>query len=300
MDITKTIRLVPGHYVIAVSGGVDSMVLLDILRQKDGVTLTVAHFDHGIRDVSHFDRLLVQEVAQGHGLPFVYAEGKLGSDSSEDQARQARYRFLHKVQRQTNASGIITAHHMDDVMETAVHNILRGTGRKGMTSLKSVDGIIRPLLHLPKQHLHTYAQKNQLQWAEDDSNQNLKYRRNYIRHVLLPKLKAASPTQYERLKMLIRRQHEINNAIDMRLTTILHTQPSPTKLRRHDVVMLPHKVAGELIMEWLRHRDIRSVTRKQVERLLIAIKTAQPNTDFEIDKDIKIHFTKQYASLIKK
>src|SRR4051812_28994279 len=103
--------LVPaGRYVVAVSGGVDSMVLLDLLARQPDLQLTVAHLDHGIREDSIKDRQLVQQVAQTHGLPFVYNRVELGAGTSEAAARQARYEFLHQVRRNSLAQAIITAH----------------------------------------------------------------------------------------------------------------------------------------------------------------------------------------------
>src|SRR5438309_4751219 len=90
-----------GHYVVAVSGGVDSMVLLHMLHDRLGLNLTVAHYDHGIREDSAKDRKLVQEVAQQYKLPFTYREGNLGPNTSESKARTARYNFLHEVLNQS-------------------------------------------------------------------------------------------------------------------------------------------------------------------------------------------------------
>jgi tRNA(Ile)-lysidine synthetase-like protein len=301
MDIVKTIKLEPGHYVVAVSGGVDSMALLDILAKRyakkgSPVTLTIAHFDHGIRDVSHIDRMLVHEIAQKHGLPFVYEEGDLGADVSEATARDARYAFLRKVQRHANARRIITAHHLDDTIETAVLNLIRGTGRKGMTSLKkNHQDVHRPLLHVPKHSLKSYAEANSLTWHEDSTNLNQDYRRNYVRHTVLPKLKAKSPQEYHRLMALIRRQRDVNHAIDQHLETILHLQPSRASLHRRDVVMLPYKVACELVAEWLRQNGKRQLSRWLVERLTISIRTAQPNTQLLLDSKSKVSFTKSTA-----
>ena len=98
-----------------------------------------------------------------------------------------------------------------------------------MSSLKSVDGILRPLLHLPKNRLKEYAVHNDLAWNEDSTNENLTYRRNYIRNVLLPNVKRASPAAHERLKHIIRRQAELNRAIDESIGTILHVQPARTR-----------------------------------------------------------------------
>lgn len=298
MNIVKTIRIAPGHYVAAISGGVDSMALLEILQHLPGVTVTVAHFDHGIRSDSRADRLLVEQAARNYGVPFVYHEGNLGAGTSEDTARKARYDFLRKIQKSTKAAGIITAHHMDDVMETATHNLLRGTGRKGMSSLKSVDGILRPLLHLPKQHLIDYAVANNIKWREDSTNQNVSYRRNYIRHRILPRIKELSPEKFEELKRITRRQADLNHAIDNGLRTILHLQPGVATLRRYDVAKLPHAVARELVGEWLRANGKREFNRKHLERATIALKTARPKTTLVLDKNFKIEFGKRLAKLV--
>ncbi|MDQ3064736.1 MAG: tRNA lysidine(34) synthetase TilS [bacterium] len=305
MDITKTIQLRPGHYVVAVSGGVDSMALLHILANKYGskskdVRFTVAHFDHGIRDQSHFDRQLVHEVASQLGLPFVFEDGNLGPSASEAVAREARYKFLRSVQKHSGAHSIITAHHLDDTIETALLNLIRGTGRKGMSSLhKSKDGLARPLLHVSKSHLRSYAEANGLVWNEDSTNQNQDYKRNYVRHSIIPKAKATSAADYHKLVALLRRQREVNHAIDAYLETILHTQPSKSKLRRRDVAALPYKVASELVAEWLRQNGKRQLSKWLVERLTVAIRTANPKTELLIDGHCKVSFTKTGAEFIK-
>ncbi len=314
MDIAKTIRLEPGHYVIAVSGGVDSIVLLDILakqgkgprvkgeeKTKDPrpLSFTVAHFDHGIRDNSHIDRLLVSEIAHKYGLPFVYEEGNLGTDASEDAARRARYDFLRKVQHHSGARAIVTAHHHDDHVETAILNLIRGTGRRGLSSLRSRDGLVRPLLHVPKQHLRSYAEANGLTWREDSTNTDQKYRRNYVRHHVIKKAKAKSPQDYHKLTVLLRRQRELNHAIDQHLDTILHTQTSRTSLRRRDVIALPYAVATELVAEWLRANGKRQFSRWLVERITVAIRTASPRTELLLDSRSKVSFGRQNVEFVK-
>jgi tRNA(Ile)-lysidine synthase len=105
--------------------------------------------------------------------------------------------FLRKVKKHTGARAILTAHHHDDAVETAVLNLMRGTSRKGLTSLrKSHEGVHRPLLHYSQSTtLKSYAEANGLTWNEDSTNQNQDYRRNYVRHSVLPKLKAKSPQE---------------------------------------------------------------------------------------------------------
>jgi tRNA(Ile)-lysidine synthetase-like protein len=300
MEIAKTIRLRPGLYVVAVSGGIDSMVLLHLLKEHERnnpkkFRFIVAHFDHGIRLESAKDRLFVGATASKLRLPFVYEKGELGSEASEAAARVARYAFLRKVRDQALADGIITAHHLDDVLETAILNIIRGTGRKGLSSLKTTDGIHRPLLHVPKSKLLDYAEQQKLTWREDSTNSDTKYRRNYVRHNIIKKIKNTSPQSYHKLTVLIRRQREINHAIDQHLETILHTQPSRQSLRRKDVIHLPYKVACELVAEWLRSNGKRQLSRWLVERLTMAIRTAQPGTVMLVDAKSQIGFTKAKA-----
>src|SRR5688572_27728765 len=131
------INVAPGKYIVAVSGGVDSMVLLHLLSQHSQSELIVAHFDHGIRPDSAEDRKLVEKTAKKYGLEFVYREGELGPGASEAEAREARYGFLQIIKVKHNAKAIVTAHHQDDMLETAIINMLRGTGRKGLSSLVS-------------------------------------------------------------------------------------------------------------------------------------------------------------------
>lgn len=302
MDIAKVLKLDPGHYIVAVSGGVDSMALLDLLaKQASGKTkFTVAHFDHGIREDSREDRRLVAEIAAAYGLPFVFARADLGSGASEDAARRARYEFLRKAQASAGARAIITAHHHDDVVETAVLNLIRGTGRKGLSSLRprSKDGLLRPLIHVPKAHLKAYAEANGLKWNEDSTNARQDYRRNYVRGTVLPKAVKKSPAQYRKLVTLLRRQREINESIDQALETILHTQPSRSKLRRKDVISLPYKVATELVAEWLRHNGKRQLSRWLVDRLTVSARTARPGTEFLLDSHSKIKFGKNNIEFV--
>ncbi|HUC95681.1 MAG TPA: tRNA lysidine(34) synthetase TilS, partial [Candidatus Saccharimonadia bacterium] len=178
------LNLKPGKYIIAVSGGIDSVVLLDLLSKKTGLKLIVAHFDHGIRSNSKQDRLFVEELSKDYKLPFHYKSVQLGKDASELVAREARYSFLFEICESEQALGVITAHHKDDVIETAIFNLIRGSGRKGISSLDSSGKLRRPLLKITKDEIMAYAKQNDIVWREDQSNKDLKYSRNLIRHKL--------------------------------------------------------------------------------------------------------------------
>src|SRR4051812_4288271 len=105
------VLLEPGKYVVAVSGGIDSVVLLDLLCANPALQLVVAHFDHGIREDSAEDAAFVAALATLQGLEFVTGTAQLGAAASEDTARKARYEFLENVRARHGAAGVVTAHH---------------------------------------------------------------------------------------------------------------------------------------------------------------------------------------------
>lgn len=274
------IEVQPGHYVVAVSGGVDSVALLHILAQKPDIALVVAHYDHGIREDSMQDRKFVQQLAEKLGLPFVYEAGHLGANASEATARSARYAFLHSVKQAHNARAIITAHHQDDVIETALLNMVRGTGRKGISSLQSTDDIVRPLLTVPKAEIVRYAKANSLAWREDSTNSEDIYLRNYLRHNILKKI---SETERKELLTHITKMRDINHEIDALLLAQINTQDSPQVINRYYFTQLPHAIAKELLAAWLRQNDIREFDRKGLERMVVAAKTYAVGRTIDVD-----------------
>jgi tRNA(Ile)-lysidine synthetase-like protein len=285
----------PGTYVVAVSGGVDSMALLDLMQKHPGAQLVVAHFDHGIRDDSEEDRRLVRDAAQRYNLPFVYDAGKLGPNVSEDVARQARYDFLHRVRTASGARAIVTAHHQDDLLETAVHNMLRGTGRRGLTALRSREHTYRPLLHKSKAELVAYARSQGLVWREDSTNTDLRYSRNYIRHRLLPKF---TDNQKQELLQHIRAIQAHDSELETHLINYLHVQPARSKLNRHQFIMLPHGVAREIIAAWLRQHGVQELTSSMVERLIVAAKTFPPGKRTQVNRGYVLYIEKDVLALL--
>lgn len=284
----------PGTYVVAVSGGVDSMALLHVLAQQPDHRLIVAHFDHGIRSDSHLDRKLVQAVAQQHGLNFVYDEAKLGPGTSEEAARKARYEFLKQVQKAAKADAIITAHHHNDVLETAIINLLRGTNRRGLSSLRSRPGMLRPMLHIPKADLQAYAKDQGLVWREDSTNTDTTYMRNYVRHRLLNSFDDERRTE---LAKHIATIHAINHELDEQLMNYLHVQPATDRLDRREFIRLPHVVAREVMASWLRNNSIRTFDSKMLERLVAASKTGRPGKQIDIVNKYRLQVARDHLAL---
>jgi tRNA(Ile)-lysidine synthase len=273
------------------------MVLLDLLRQRPKLELIVAHFDHGIRPESAEDRELVQRIAKHYELPFVYVEGNLGAGTSEALAREARYTFLRKVQAEQGAEAIITAHHQDDMLETAIMNLLRGTGRRGLSSLKSRKDLVRPLLNWTKEGIRNYAEEHDLVWAEDSTNDDERYLRNYIRHNILSRF---TKEGREALGRHIKQATRVNEEIDKLLDKDLDEQPSGTELNRSWYLQLPYAVATEMMAAWLRRNGILQFDRHMIERLVVAAKTAHPGKLADVNAQHMVEFTKDKIKLSKR
>jgi len=262
------IKLQPGRYVIAVSGGVDSVVLLNMLSKLPEVELVVAHFDHGIREDSAEDKEFVEGLAEEYGLPFVGGAALLGAGANEATARMARYDFLYRVMSEHKAQAIVTAHHQDDVIETIIMNLARGTGRKGLSPMTTREGIVRPLLEISKAEIKEYAHKNNLLWREDSTNADTKYFRNYVRLQVVPKM---TEGQKKELLDLIKASHERNEEID-ELIDLFISENQKNEFNREGFIALPHNVAGEVLSQLLRVNRL-TFDRKNIEKLVVALKT---------------------------
>ena len=173
-----------GKYIIAASGGVDSMSLLDMLARHGAYELIAVHINHGLREEAEADEDLVRRMADHYGVQYKSQRLQLGS-KSEDAARRARYDLLYTVHDQVNADGVITAHHLDDRIETMLLNQQRGAGWLGLSPLHETDTMKRPLLEVTKRQLYEYAREHDIQWREDATNADPGYTpRNRVRRQL--------------------------------------------------------------------------------------------------------------------
>lgn len=283
-------------YVVAVSGGVDSVALLHIFAGRlPPHRLVVAHFDHGIREDSAEDRRFVERLAKSYGLSFVFEDGHLGAGASEAVARQARYAFLRQVRQSSGAAYIVTAHHEDDLLETAIINLLRGTGRKGLSSLRSRDDLYRPLLVTPKAHIMAYAKARGLRWREDSTNSNPDYLRNYVRQHIMPKFGGEAR---QKLRRLITDTQTANEQIDDLLGEQLRIQPANDRLDRRWFIMLPHAVAREVVATWLRRLGMADFDRTLLERMTIAAKTLGPGKRVDINRQYVLVVSKEQLIVV--
>ena len=223
------------RYVVAVSGGVDSVALLDMLTKLPEHELIVAHVDHGIRESSAEDAHFVSELAQKYSLPFEVIRYDLGPDASEEVARTLRYAFLRSLAQKYQAR-IVTAHHADDVLESIAINIHRGTGWRGIATHDAA--VSRPLLALHKHDLVAYAQNQELEWREDETNRSDRYLRNRLRaHVA-----GLDPIHKKRLLELREKQLTYKKEIEAEVRALVGDGP---QYSRYFLSNVPTKVALE-------------------------------------------------------
>lgn len=270
---------------MAVSGGVDSMVLLDVVRRLPDVTLVVVHVNHGIREDAIEDAKLVGRMAMSHNLPYESIDLHLGAGASEEEARRQRYAFLRRVCKKYNARAILTAHHRDDILETAIINMLRGTGWRGLSSLRSTPQVIRPFLSTSKHDLIAYAKKHHLEWRHDSTNDDQRYLRNYVRHQILAQV---PPMLLEKIHAYIVRQNKLTDDIDSEVANWLATHvqfdsPATARLPRYQFIMTPHDVAHELLQSVLRRVGGKSVPRPLLRNALLFIHVAKASRVFQLD-----------------
>jgi tRNA(Ile)-lysidine synthase len=192
--------------LIAISGGIDSVVLTHILHSlKFSIFLAHCNFQLRGKD-STKDEVFVTDLAEKLKVPFAtikfdtenYAAEK--GISTQMAARELRYNWFKEIMKENELDYSITAHHKDDIIETVLINLTRGTGLDGLTGIPEVNGfIVRPLLPFSRNEILVYATKNKIQWREDQSNSSIKYVRNKIRHKVVPFLKELNPSLLDTL-----------------------------------------------------------------------------------------------------
>lgn len=203
--------------LVALSGGLDSVVLLHLLRFRVPHlerSLVAAHFDHRMRADSARDAEWVAGLCRAWEVPLVQAAAEEPL-RSEAEARSARYRFLRATARRRDISGVATGHHADDQAETVLFRIIRGTGIAGLAGIPERRGVlIRPLLPYPRTELARYAADCHLRWRDDPTNRLLRYARNRLRHEVLPRIEAISPGVAAALNRLSEDAREVEEAWD--------------------------------------------------------------------------------------
>ncbi len=276
---------------IAFSGGVDSIVLLEILhrlrldKSLPSLALQAIHVNHGISPNANAWADFCHAECLQRDIPITVEVIAVDSNSGaglEAAAREARYRALQK----NHAAFILTAQHQDDQAETVLHQMLRGTGLKGLAAmgearaLSATKTLLRPLLAISRESIEAYATAHSLRWIEDESNNDTAYTRNFIRHQLVPVIAERFPQYAESLARTARHaaeNAELNEAlakIDLRwngteaFADALDVLPSNDKL--------PRQVNA--LYYWLRWQNITTASHSQLEDWAVQLFRESPES----------------------
>jgi tRNA(Ile)-lysidine synthetase-like protein len=297
----------PGRYILAVSGGADSMVLFDLFAaaaEARGYELIVAHFDHGLRAESGADRAFVQEAAQRYQLPFEHHEAGLGR-GSEATARTARHTWLEQVRARHQAAAVVTAHHQDDLVETSLLNLAHGSGRRGLAPMSETrrggqpGRVVRPLIGATRSQLRDYARTHAIGWREDSSNSDLSNPRNFLRHSLLA---GATSDWRSRYLKLLSELAILNTKIAQSISGIASpAQVSPDKYSFgravFDELSLPE--IEELIMHVaLALRPGVELDRRIVMEVALFAKTASPHRRRALREGLEVRSYRDSISIL--
>lgn len=256
--------------VLALSGGPDSVALLDLLNGEDPDPpwqVIAAHFDHGLRPESAREARQVVEWCRGRGIAWAAGgpAGSLGKDPAA--CRRERYAFLEEVRRRAGASRLLTAHHADDQAETVLFRILRGTGLRGLRGMSPRDGALaRPLLPFGGDELREYVQDRGLPFLEDPSNRDPAFARSRIRHWLLPALEERDPGIRDALLRIARLAREAEASLEGLTDAIVAACRLPAdgarihgrvRLSRDRVVALDAEFRARLLHRLARSENVR-------------------------------------------
>jgi tRNA(Ile)-lysidine synthase len=246
---------------VGLSGGMDSMVLLNQITQYPELKskCRAIHVHHGLSPNAEQWLDFCKQQTQSLQVPLVYEKVKIQSASNiEESARDLRYGVYQQYVQSTDV--LVLGHHLDDQIETFMMNVLRGSGLDGlsvMSMMKMQMGmmICRPLLNISRSEIESYAKQHQIDWIEDESNQNIRFARNYLRHEVLPKIQEYWP-QYR--KSMQKTLSHCQDALSCLGSDIENDYPSlqdnPAYLDCRILKKLPLFKVGMVIRQWLKQK----------------------------------------------
>lgn len=273
----------PGaHLLIGCSGGPDSMALLDLLHRISAtypLVLSVASFNHGLREEAAQEVELVRSRAAELGLKFL--AGRAGSSAYpesgnlQETARELRHAFLEQARADSGAELIALAHHAEDQAETILMNLLRGTGLKGLGGMAPLSGrLLRPLLDLAREKIRAYVEDRGLEFAEDPSNEDPAFLRVRVRTDIIPALTIENPSLIKTLGRLATACRDDEAVLEeltrAQLNGLGRTEEEAFRLDRADLTGLRPGLARRLIRAGLKRvkGDLRRIELNHVDQVL--------------------------------
>jgi len=265
--------------LVAFSGGVDSVVLADLLHNA-GYNIALAHCNFQLRgNEANDDTAFCKNFAESINIPFhvIYFDTKdyalKQKLSIQMAAREMRYNWFKQLIEKYKYSSILTAHHANDNVETLFVNLVRGTGIKGLQGIpQKQNNIIRPLLFATKDDIRQYALKNNLAYREDSSNQEIKYKRNFIRHQIIPELKKLNPALEETFATSIHFFQQsaeiVKQFADLKFKEMCKDENNQLQIDINLLLNEPQKET--LLFDWLQLKNFKNSQIQQLCEVLIS------------------------------
>ena len=285
--------------VIGCSGGPDSMALMNILmniRSTKELLLVCAHVNHNVRAESKEEEAFLQNYCNENNIIFESMTiEKYGEDNFHNEARKIRYQFFEELIKKYNAKYLMTAHHGDDLMETILMRIVRGSTLKGYAGfekkvVKENYILIRPLIFVTKEEIETYNKDNNIPFVIDKSNFKDKYTRNRYRKEVLPFLKQEDPFVHNKfLKFsdtLIEYNEYINNVLEKEINKICDETTINIPLFLENELLIQKKIIF-YVLEKIYHDDLNQINMTHVLSIIKLIKSNRPNANVSLPLNYK-------------
>lgn len=290
-------------FIVCVSGGPDSLCLLDVLatlQKKYAFTLRVAHVNYHLRGkASDRDEALVKKMADQYHLPLaVLAQKKKLKNVSEETLRDIRYAFFETLRKKYGAQHIAVAHSQDDQAETFLLRLLRGAGLFGLSAMRPKNNfVIRPLIETSRRDILRYLKERGIASGTDASNADERYMRNRIRHTLLPLLEEKFQPQIKKLLAHTARLLAEDFSLLEEVPALLAKKDAP--LNRTQLLALPETVLRQLLRGLLRKASAgKNPPRGTIDEIVKALKSAKSKTQTVACKGLRFVMKGDTVSLL--
>jgi len=291
--------------VLAISGGVDSVVLLDILneiKERYSIYITLIHINYGMHPKAELAEDLCCNLASKYSASIVSKKADLNGPNFESNAREFRYNVFNKYSKKEHTDYILTAHHKDDQIETLQMKFLDGSDWVSFLGIRQEYGnIIRPMLNITKKEILLYANKKELSWVEDSSNMNINYRRNNIRLNIIPEIRKNNP---DHIDNLMQKHYDAIKKISFLKDRITFFRDEYVVDVYPEYIVILNKITEiddkinfkifyqDLCQKYFNYRLYS--TKKHWEQFYLFVLNSRVNSSFHLNKDIKILKNKEF------
>lgn len=279
------------YIVVGTSAGPDSMALLHYLKNNINNPIVCCHINHNVRKESTEEEQYLKEYCQKENIVFETIKiDKYIENNFENEARKKRYNFYEQILKKYNSKHLFLAHHGDDLIETIIMKISRGSSLEGYAGIKEISNInnyfiIRPFLEYTKEDLINYNNQNNIKFYIDKTNEDIKYTRNRYRKLILPTLKNDNQNIHKQFLKYSKTLLEYNDYIDKQLTNIL-----PTIWKNNYIDLIEFNKQDEFIQKNLLYKILNNLynntpnitKEKNINDLLSIIKNSKPNIEINL------------------